>query len=79
MRESAQNNEDFLDISAQYLAANKDKRYPNGQLLKHALVRTAFLDKDEKAWDESVTPRVTSNGPNETSMEGGIWSRFTFQ
>ena len=40
------NDEDFLDFSAQYLAANKDKTYPNGMLLEHALLRVAFLEKE---------------------------------
>ncbi|KAF4627649.1 hypothetical protein G7Y89_g10503 [Cudoniella acicularis] len=51
-----QNDEEFLDFSAQYLAANKDRPYPNGMLLEHALIRVAFLDKDGKAWGQSITP-----------------------
>jgi hypothetical protein len=39
-----QHDNDFLDFSAQHLAANKDKPYPNGMLLEHALLRFAFLD-----------------------------------
>jgi hypothetical protein len=41
------NNNDFLNFSAKYLAANKDKPYPNGMLIKHALIRLAFRDKGE--------------------------------
>jgi len=51
--------EDFLDFSAEYLAANKDKPYPNGMLIEHALIRVAFLDKGENTWGyqgRSITP-----------------------
>jgi hypothetical protein len=51
-----QNDDDFLDFSAEYLTANKDKPYPNGMLIEHALFRLAFLDKGESAWGRSITP-----------------------
>jgi hypothetical protein len=51
-----QNDDDFLNFSVQYLAANKDESYPNGMQPKPALFRAVFWDKNEKPWGSSIIP-----------------------